>query len=93
MNDDKILAQCEGNSMKNNNYRPINCDQVHLILNAIDRVIPPSTHPRVSRLREMFKYACLYEIMEVAHLKFEDSSARWNGTPNDARDYEAKEIK
>lgn len=85
-----ILAEnTTQNAPKNDNYAPINCDQVAWLLNAIDRVMEPSNQPRVSRQREMVKYACLYEIMEVARLKFLDKSARWNGTPNDARDYDA----
>lgn len=70
---------------KTDSYRPINCDQVVWMLNAIKRVITPQQHPRVSRHDEMKAYACLYEVMEVANLKFQDDSARWNGTPNDAR--------
>lgn len=82
-------AMCE-NPAKKDGSRSINCDQVHWLLQAIDRVIPPSPDQRVSRQREMRKFACLYEIMEVAELKFADKSARWNGTPNDARDYDNK---
>lgn len=76
--------------MKNDNYRPINCDQVHWILEALKRITPLDGHPRISRQRDMKLYACLYEIMEAAQLKFTDKSARWNGTPNDARDYDSK---
>ncbi len=73
---------------KTDNYRSINCDQVHWILEALKRITPLDSYPRVSRQRDMKLYACLYEIMEVAQLKFSDKSARWNGTPNDARDME-----
>jgi hypothetical protein len=66
----------------------INCDQVALILNVFDRYLPKSHHPSVSRERDMKKYGMLYEVMEAAGLKFEDESARWNGTPNDALPYE-----
>lgn len=65
--------------------RPINCDQVSWMLAAIDRHLPPSNTPAVSRAREMQKYALLYEIMEVAHLHFEDDAAQHNGTPPDVR--------
>lgn len=63
--------------------RPINCDQVSWMLAAISRYLPPDNHPRVSRAREMQKYALLYELMEVAHLCFEDRNAQHNGTPPD----------
>ena len=63
--------------------RPLNCDQVAWMLNAIERYLPQTNHPRVSRAREMQKYALLYELMEVAHLYFEDASAQHNGTPPD----------
>lgn len=63
--------------------RPINCDQVAWMLDAIDRHLPPSNKPAVSRAREMQKYALFYEIMEVAHLHFEDDAAQHNGTPPD----------
>lgn len=88
-----ILNSCNeiaSTAKRDNHYRPINCDQVSWILNAIERVMPKTTQPRVSRQFEMAKYACLYEIMEVAQLKFADKSARWNGTPDDARDYDSK---
>ena len=65
--------------------RPINCDQVAWMLSAIERHLPPTQHPRVSRAREMQKYALLYELMEVAHLYFEDARAQHNGTPSDVR--------
>lgn len=68
--------------------RPINCDQVAWMLNAIERYLPPTQHPRVSRAREMQKYALLYELMEVAHLYFEDASAQHNGTPSDVRRFQ-----
>lgn len=63
--------------------RPINCDQVSWMLGAIERYLPTTNHPRVSRAREMQKYALLYELMEVANLYFEDGGARHNGTPPD----------
>lgn len=63
--------------------RPLNCDQVAWMLNAIERYLPATNHPRVSRAREMQKYALLYELMEVAHLYFEDAPAQHNGTPPD----------
>lgn len=68
--------------------RPINCDQVAWMLSAIDRYLPQTGHPRVSRAREMQKYALLYELMEVAHLYFRDASAQHNGTPNDVRRFQ-----
>lgn len=94
MNEDNLVASNENiantSPQKNNNYRPIDCDQVHLIIEALKRITPLDGYPRISRQRDMKIYACLYEIMEVAQLKFNDKSARWNGTPNDARDYESK---
>lgn len=69
--------------------RPVNCDQVAWMLNAIDRHLPPTKHPRVSREREMQKYALLYELMDAALLYFEDASAQYNGTPPDVRRFEA----
>ena len=68
--------------------RPINCDQVAWMLNAIERYLPPTQHPRVSRASEMQKYALLYELMEVAHLYFEDARAQHNGTPGDVRRFQ-----
>lgn len=68
--------------------RPINCDQVAWMLNAIERYLPPTQHPRVSRAREMQKYALLYELMDVAHLYFEDALAQYNGTPGDVRRFQ-----
>lgn len=69
----------------------INCDQVTWLLDIADRYIDPQNdHPRISRQREMKKYAMLYEIMEIANLKFADASARRNGTPNDARPYDGE---
>ena len=68
--------------------RPINCDQVAWMLNAIERYLPRNDHPAVSRAREMQKYALLYELMEVANLHFEDGSAQHNGTPGDVRRFQ-----
>lgn len=68
--------------------RPINCDQVAWMLNAIERHLPNKEHPAVSRAREMQKYALLYELMEVAHLYFADASAQHNGTPHDVRRFQ-----
>ena len=34
----------------------------------------------------------LYEIMEITGLQFEDDKARWNGTPNQARDYGDEDV-
>lgn len=67
--------------------KPVNCDQVAWLLDIFDRYLPEDSHPRVSKHREMLKYGMLYEVMDIADLKFADDSARWNGTPNDARDY------
>ena len=82
----------ERSTMEINIFREINCDQVHWILSIFDRYLPTDDHPRVSQEREMKKYAMLYELMDVAKLCFTDDSARWNGTPNQARPYE-KEVK
>lgn len=73
--------------------RPINCDQVAWLLDIAERHLPRQTTPRICQQREMQKYAMLYEIMEVAGLKFSDASARWNGTPNQARDCEQEKRK
>jgi hypothetical protein len=68
---------------------PINCDQVAWLLDIFNRYLPnKSHHPSISREREMLKYGMLYEVMEIANLKFADALARWNGTPNDARLYD-----
>ena len=64
---------------------PINCDQVTWLLDVFSRYLPQTNKPRVSKEREMQRYGMLYEVMEVAGLKFLDDAARWNGTPNDAR--------
>ena len=65
--------------------RPINRDQVSWMLAAINRYLPPANAPAVSRAREMQKFALLYEIMEDAHLHFQDDAAQHNGTPPDVR--------
>jgi len=66
----------------------ISCDQVVWLLDIANRYLPQDRHPAVSQQREMMRYAMLYEIMEIAGLEFEDDSARWNGTPNQARRYD-----
>jgi len=63
--------------------RPLNCDQVAWMLAAITRYLPKQEAPQVCRLKEMNGYALLYEIMEVAGLRFEDERAARNGTPPD----------
>lgn len=65
----------------------INCDQVAWLLDIFNRYLPHDKFPAISRQREMKKYGMLYEVMEIAHLDFQDDRARWNGTPNEARDY------
>jgi len=72
--------------------RPINCDQVAWILDIAERYLPNKINVGVSQQREMQKYAMLYEIMEVANLKFENDEARWNGTPNQARLYVREDV-
>lgn len=73
--------------------RPINCDQVAWLLDAIGRYLPQDEHPRVSRAREMSMYGLLYEIMDVANLHFADDAAMRNGTPRDVtmRRYASKQ--
>lgn len=61
----------------------INCDQVAWALAAINRYLPSSNAPSVSRARDMQAYALLYELMEVLGLKFGDDSSAHNGTPRD----------
>ena len=61
----------------------INCDQVAWLLDIANRHLPQECHPRISRKREMQRYAMLYEIMEILNLKFEDGSAAKNGTPGE----------
>jgi hypothetical protein len=79
---------CCGSTQKTEGSNPISCDQVSWLLDIADRYIPKDNkNPRVSRQRDMLKYGMLYEIMEIADLKFMDDSARWNGTPNEARNY------
>lgn len=73
---------------ENKGGHAINCDQVAHLMNIFDRYLPPTNHARVSQEREMMKYGMLYEVMEEANLRFEDDAARWNGTPNPARDYD-----
>ena len=75
--------------------RPLSCDQVAWLLDVFTRYLPQESdkdflynRPRVSRQGEMLKYGMLYEVMEVADLKFADDAARWNGTPQDARKHE-----
>lgn len=68
--------------------QPITCDQVAWLLDIADRYLPPQKTPRVCQQRELQKYAMLYEIMDIAGLRFADDSARLNGTPNQARKYD-----
>jgi hypothetical protein len=83
---------CAGSCKKTEGSHSISCDQVSWLLDIADRYIPKDmVRPSVSRQREMLKYGMLYEIMEIADLKFEDGSARWNGTPNEARNYDAED--
>lgn len=65
----------------------MSCDQIAWLMDIFDRYLPPDTNPYLSQEREMRKYGMLYEVMEVARLGFKDDSARWNGTPNSARNY------
>ena len=81
--DDASAAGGQSRSTVMLGARPLNCDQVTWMLNAIERYLPATNHPQVSRAREMQKYALLYELMEVAYLHFEDASAQHNGTPPD----------
>lgn len=68
--------------------KTITCDQVAWILDVFDRYLPNDpAAKRVSCHREMMKYGMLYEVMDVAGLRFEDESARLNGTPHQARKY------
>lgn len=62
--------------------RELTCDQVAWLLDAINRYLPTSKHPRVSREREVLAYGLLYEIMGVACLTFQDEAALSNGTPS-----------
>lgn len=77
--------QVESPLLSSGTARPITCDQVAWVLNALRRLTPEGNLPAVSRQREMLVYAALYEIMEVAHLKFADDAAIYNGTPPDIR--------
>lgn len=75
----------EGNSEKKRSGKNrIGCDQVTWLLDIASRYIPQDNLPRISRRRNMMKYAMLYEIMEIADLDFADDNARRNGTPNEA---------
>ena len=69
---------------------PITCDQVSWLMDIFNRYLPRDSHPAVSRERTMKQYGVLYEVMEIAGLRFEDDAARWNGTPNEARKYKAE---
>ena len=82
------MSKDAGNSLGKKGGRPINCDQVAWLLDIFDRYLPPSKHPGISREREMMKYGMLYEVMEIAYLRFEDESALHNGTPHEARLYQ-----
>lgn len=81
-------AACRESTPAERGARPLNCDQVAWMLAAIERHLPRLNHPDVSRAREMQKFALLYELMEVAHLYFEDASAQHNGTPPDVRRFQ-----
>ena len=87
-----INVENYGRADKNTVEKPISCDQVTWLLDVFDRYLPRDNFPAVSRDREMKKYAMLYEIVGIAELAFEDSCARWNGTPNDARDYDNESV-
>ena len=67
--------------------KEINADQVAWLMAIFERYLPKSNHPRISVERDMMKYGMLYEVMDVMNVEFEDDSARWNGTPEQARDY------
>lgn len=70
----------------------ISCDEVAWMLDVFERYLPKDpTAKRVSCQREMKKYGMLYEIMDVANMRYADESARWNGTPHQARKYPDKE--
>ena len=71
------------NNEKKKPDRDLTCDQVAWLLDIFDRYLPASPHVSVSRERAMKKYGMLYEVMEVAGLRFQDANARHNGTPND----------
>lgn len=60
--------------------KPLNCDQVSFIMNALERLIVTSqTHlPMASRMTKATQFAALLEIMEVLGYEFEDSSAAGN---------------
>jgi hypothetical protein len=64
------------------NHRNLSCDQVATILDAFSRYLPFDDYPAVSYQREMKRYALLYEVMDLAGLKFEDEMAKNNGTPH-----------
>lgn len=66
-------------------FKDLTCDQVAWMLAVFDRYLPEDPAPRISCQRDIKKYGMLYEIMEVADLKFQDESARHNGTPPQAR--------
>ena len=66
--------------------RTISCDQVVWLQNALERYINVHEKPAVSRKESMKIYACMYEIIEVLNLRFEDERARFNATPPDVRD-------
>ncbi len=93
---DEVLNSAEGRAFhppqQNPQNRPINCDQVSWLMDIAERHIARSDFPGISQQREMQKYAMLYEIMDVAGLRFEDDRARWNGTPNQARDYGDEDV-
>lgn len=80
-----------GNEQIKSGRNLITSDQVAWLLDIAYRYLPQDSLPRVSRQRDMKAYGMLYEIMEIAGLSFADSSARWNGTPEEVRNYGKEE--
>lgn len=73
------------------NDRALTCDQIAWLLDIFDRYLPQDSHPRVSKQREMMMYGMLYEVMDIAKLKFEDEKALHNAQPHSARPYQLEE--
>lgn len=84
----KIKATSSGGSAEmsissiNTNDRNLSCDQVAWLTDCIERYLPKDGYPAVSYQRDMKVLGMLYEIMDLANLKFADEDAIRNATPH-----------
>lgn len=63
----------------------ITCDQVDWMHQSLSRYIDAHEKPAISRAGVMKVYACMYELIEILGLEFEDDLALHNATPPDVR--------